>query len=103
PPRRRFRRRTFRGCSRRRAALPTLSHGRQGGQSRQRKYHGCFSEELGIHGHYLIGNFCPPARCMNVVCSEPAALLPSFARAAASTVTLSPIFTVSRFQPPRVS
>ena len=38
-----------------------------------------------------------------MVCSEPAALLPSFARAAAWTVTLSPIFIVSRFQPPRVN
>src|SRR6266581_5284821 len=51
-------------------------------------------------GDYRIGSFCPLARIMWVVCSDPAALLPSFARAAASTVTLSPIFTVSRFQPP---
>src|SRR6266571_1965591 len=54
-------------------------------------------------GDYRIGNFCSLARIIWVVCSEPAALLPSLARAAASTVTLSPIFTESRFQPPRTS
>src|SRR6516225_6251716 len=54
-------------------------------------------------GNYRIGSFWPLARIMWVVCSDPAAFDPSFARAAASTVTLSPILTVSRFQPPRVN
>jgi hypothetical protein len=48
-------------------------------------------------------NFWPVDNTIDVVCIEPAELLPSRASAAPSTVTLSPIFSVSRFQPPRTS
>src|ERR1043166_6808563 len=76
------------------------------GVRRLRERGGCgeaeYQERADSHA-YLIGSFCPLARIMWVVCSDPPALLPSFAAAAASTVTLSPIFTVSRFQPPRTS
>src|SRR5258706_9395279 len=52
---------------------------------------------------HRITSFCPVDSTIIVVGIEPAALLPSLASAAPSTVTLSPIFSVSFFQPPRTS
>ena len=48
-------------------------------------------------------SFCPVDSTIIVVGIEPAALVPSFASAAPSTVTLSPTLTVSFFHPPRTS
>ena len=53
-------------------------------------------------GAYLIVSFSPVESTIMVVCIDPPRLLPSFESAAPSTVILSPILTVSFFQPPRI-
>ena len=83
------------------SASLALEQCRNGEQRRYRDSKYDSLEQWKRHVRYLITNLWPEASVIEVDCIDPAALLPSLARAAPSTVTLSPIFTVSRFHPPR--
>src|SRR5690348_11276439 len=101
PPRSRLRGRRigwFRGRGFALLALFALSE--TGRRQRQHDRQHCRDS----HDAYLVGSFCPLSRTSWVVCIAPTqAFLASLATAAPSIVILSPILTVSRFQPPRVS
>src|SRR6185312_4601795 len=84
PARRRLRRLRERGCRENHDREP-----REPGEPREPRHR--------------MTSFCPVDSTIIVVGIEPAELLPSLASAAPSTVTLSPIFSVSFFQPPRTS
>src|ERR1043166_5009879 len=68
------------------------------GQRRAQQEHAGKRELL-----HRMTSFCPDDSTIIVVGIEPAALLPSLASAAPSTIALSPIFSVSFFHPPRTS